>query len=89
MPQILVPPSGYAPDYLAFQTSAFTRLALVAKYLASQQGFEPRLIVLETSVLPLHYWDINIGVSYGERSHTTTFTESGANLYTKDTIDHK
>ncbi len=27
------------------------------------------------------------GVPYGERSHTTTFTESGANLYTKDTIE--
>lgn len=26
-------------------------------------------------------------MSYGERSHTIAFTERGANLYTKDTID--
>ena len=35
----------------------------------------------------MSYWGRSIGVLYGERSHSTTFTESGANLYTNNTID--
>lgn len=39
---------------------------------------KPRRIPMLSTIL--------FGVTYGERSHTTTFTESGANLYTNVTI---
>jgi hypothetical protein len=50
----LVQPPGIEPGSMALQTTAMTTSAKVA-LLAYPLGLEPRLTVLETAMLPLHY----------------------------------
>ena len=63
----LVPQSGIEPTSPAYKTGPHP-LKVSRAYLAYRQGFEPRLVVLETIVLPLTLAIYKIGSLSWERS---------------------